>query len=141
MESNRIKSLISQDKRKSDRLNLSLKIFYKLSSSSKWIGPLLVENIGGDGLKLSSRIKLEKDTGINLKIELPRDPQPITVKGKVVWCEEKSLKHPDYSIGIEFSKMRSRDRKKFVKYIGKNILIEYLNGTETKFQEQTNENY
>ncbi|OPX30414.1 MAG: hypothetical protein B1H08_01795 [Candidatus Omnitrophica bacterium 4484_171] len=132
MKLDKIKSLVSQDKRKSDRLNLSLRIFYKLPSSSEWTGPLLVENIGGDGLKLNSKIKLKKDTEINLKIELPHEPQPITVKGKIVWCREKSPNLSGYSIGIEFSKMHPRDRRKFIKYIGKNILIEQLNriGTE-----------
>jgi len=127
MKLDKIKSLISQDKRKSDRLNLPLKIFYKLPSSSEWIGPLTIENIGGDGLRFRSRTKLNKNTEITLEIELPHEPKPIPVKGKIVWCEEISLKRLNYHIGVEFSKMRYQDRRRFVKYIGRNIITEYLN--------------
>ncbi len=80
MALDKIKSLLSQDKRKSDRLNLSLRIFYKARPSSKWIGPFIAEDIGADGLKFTSGTGLKKDIEITVRIKLSRELEPKKIR-------------------------------------------------------------
>ncbi|MCM8824124.1 MAG: PilZ domain-containing protein [Candidatus Omnitrophica bacterium] len=123
-----LKKRLLKEKRQSERLNSAIKIFYSLPPSSEWIGPILLIDISGGGLKFKSDKKIKRDTEINLKILLTNDSQPIITKGKITWYRESSLgnKKLNYVLGVEFYKMNRDDRVKFVTYICDNILNKYL---------------
>ncbi len=124
-----IKKLLTQDQRRSERLNLPIKIFYCLPPDSRWIGPIAIDDIGGHGLKFKIPERLTKNTELNLKISLPDDSNPIIVKGLVMWSKKTPEKQNIYEIGIKFRKMNYQDRQKYVKYICSNILLKYLDNT------------
>lgn len=130
-----IKLVLSKDKRKSDRLLLPLQISYAFPHKQKWIGPFTIDDIGGGGVRFKSKRKLKKNTEISLKIELPESDKPIICKGQVIWCKKisppqlKECRENEliYLIGIKFHKMNFYDRRRYINYICKNILIHYLN--------------
>ncbi|MCM8774373.1 MAG: PilZ domain-containing protein [Candidatus Omnitrophica bacterium] len=123
-----LKKHLLKEKRHSERLNSAIKIFYSLPPSLDWIGPILLIDISGGGLKFKSDRKIKRNTEINLKILLTNDSQPIITKGKITWCRGSYLenKKPNYVLGVEFYKMSRDDRIKFVTYICDNILNKYL---------------
>jgi len=132
----KVKSILSKDKRRTERLSLPITIFYTLYPHSEWTGPIPVEEIGGGGLKFKSKIRIKKNTEINLRIDIPHQP-PINVRGEVVWCKKisslttKQAKlSPLYTIGIRFYKMKYSDRQRFITYISEKILDEFLSKKE-----------
>jgi len=120
-----LNKLISSDKRKSERLNLPVRIFYTTSPDAKWLGPVSVEDIGGNGLRFNSEKKIGEGSEINIKIIFPEKEHPsIIVKASVIWCIKTSRN--TYNIGVKFHKMDYADRRRFVEYISDKIMLKYL---------------
>jgi hypothetical protein len=112
------------ENRKSERLTLRLPIFYTLDPNTPWIGPIVLDDIGGGGLKFESNKPIPKDTSLQLKIDLPDGNSPILFKGVVTWGRQSSPSHWD--IGIKFHKMKHRDRQRYLTYNCENILNQFL---------------
>jgi c-di-GMP-binding flagellar brake protein YcgR len=115
--------LLSQDKRKSERIELAVIVYYRFPREAEWQGPFNAVNIGGHGLSFILGKELAKHTELDLKIVLPQDPQrPIEVRGEVIWanpCDDR------YRLGVRFFKMKEDDRRRFVSYICDAILATY----------------
>ena len=127
---NRIKKIISKDKRKGERLHPKITAYYSRPEENKWLGPVILRDISGGGLKFNSSRRIKKDTELNLKIELPGDPKPILVKGRISWSKKASKPGASkiaYHTGLQFCKMDYKSRQKFVTFICTNILSGYLN--------------
>lgn len=121
---NDVRKFLSEDKRKSERLALPLLILYNFPPQEEWLGPLLVDDISGHGLKFTADSAIEKDSLFNLKILLPDDTmRPIAFEAQVYRCVKNKQK---YSIGVKFHKMNYVDRRRYVKYIGEKILLKHL---------------
>lgn len=119
-----IRQFFLKDKRKSDRLFLPIKIFYSLSLDAPWIGPVFVEDIGGYGLRFANDTKLSEKTELILKIVFPGDNnKPITLSGEVLWCGKEDEQQSDFSVGVKFEKMNYEDRRRYIKYISEEILL------------------
>lgn len=125
-----IKAILSKYKRKSERLDLGLPVFYSLAPYNKWVGPLTIDNISSGGLKFKVKKKIKHNTKIHLKINIINKTEPIIVQAKVIWCKEvvddKQSKQPNYIIGIKFIKMKDKDRRIFVNYLCEEILFNSL---------------
>ena len=125
-----IKKILARCKRKDERLTLPLIMSHCLPPSSKWSPPVMIDNISGGGLKFHSAKRLKSGAKFNAKIDLPNKLQPISINGKIIWCEKinskKDPKKPLYNIGVEFLKINNQDRHKFVSYLCEEILFQYL---------------
>ena len=130
----RIKKLLSEDKRKANRLALPIKIFYLLPNETKKIGPVTIVDIGGGGVRFQSKERIKKDTVIDLKIYLPHRSSPVAVKAEVIWCKKvpspkkkrAKTSRDIYGIGVRFRKMNYKNRREFVGFICENILSIHL---------------
>lgn len=115
--------LLSQDKRKSERLELAVTVYYRFPGETDWQGPTTAVNIGGYGLSIILGKEIAKLAKLDLKIVLPQGPQrPIEVEGEVVWVNPAEGR---YRLGIRFFKMKEDERRRFVSYICDNILVTY----------------
>jgi hypothetical protein len=120
-----LKRLFAQDKRKTDRLRLPIRIFCFPASCPNWQGPVLIRDISGQGVRFLSVDKLKTGSEVAFKIEFPEFNNPrILVKSKIIWCKE--LKTGGYEIGVNFNKMELSDRRRYVEYITEKILEKYL---------------
>ena len=130
-----LKDFITKDSRRSERLFIPVNLFYSYPSSTLWIGPQTVEDVGGDGLRFRSKTEIAENTELRLKINLTREQEPIIFMGKVARCEinEKTETLPtqnsegDYSIGVKFYKMDHEDRQRYVNFICGKIISKYFN--------------
>ncbi len=129
------KFFLAGDKRKAERLSLPIQFSFSLHdlpldvSSSEWMQPFRVNDIGGNGLRFIGINKIEQNTPLSLKIVLPDNPKPIIFVGESVWCQDISDANCStkiYAIGIKFRKMNHEDRKRFVAYISDQILLQYV---------------
>ncbi|MCP5007338.1 MAG: PilZ domain-containing protein [Planctomycetes bacterium] len=133
-EKDKLKELLSQDSRRSERLTLPMYLFYSHLPETAWIGPQSVVDVGGDGLRFQSEHSIAENSELQLKINLSKDPTPLIFKCKVVRCEKylnqkplPTAKNEDgYSIGVKFYKMAHTDRQKYVNFICGKILSSYL---------------
>lgn len=52
-------------------------------------------------------------------LELPQEPQPLTVNGTVIRCEQLSEAHPDgpYEVGVFFKEFQKRGETALLKYL------------------------
>ena len=116
--------MMSQDKRKSERVELAVILYYRLTGEAEWQGPHAAVNISGHGISFILSKEIAKLTEVDLKIVLPQDPQrPIEVKGEVIWVSPFGGR---YRLGVRFFKMKEDDRRRFVSYICDTILVTYL---------------
>jgi hypothetical protein len=130
-----IKEFFSGDRRKTDRLPLTLEVLYRIIPSPKWISPVALLDISGGGLKFKSPSRIKKSTELEFKIKIPPESYPIVTKAEVIWCRKvlasnspKSKEIPSlYIIGTKFYKMNKFDRQRFISYLTENILNIYLN--------------
>ena len=127
-----IKMLLSKDKRKTERLLLSLDIYYS-SENTDWIGPVAVTNISGGGLQFTNDQRIKNQTKLNFKIHLPNEAKPIKVTGEVSWCKNITSKNDKnktdqqlYTISVKFQKIAAGDKQRFINFICENILMGYL---------------
>jgi hypothetical protein len=117
-----LQNIVSQDKRRSDRIPVSLNIYFSLpSSASAWQGPLFMQDLSGHGLRFLSPRLIRKSSRLNLKIELPGLKSPIICKGEVSWTK-KDISKNAYHIGARFDKMATEDRQQFVRFIFQELL-------------------
>ncbi len=119
-----LKKLISEDARKSDRLQLPIKISYLINPQGEWSKAYPVEDIGGNGLKFCSTVPLTAHTAIKVKLFFPEPHlEPIVVKAEVAWSKHGGKCH---HVGVQFKKMQYEERKKFVSYICERIILKEI---------------
>lgn len=134
----KIKKIIDKDKRLCERLELPLKVYYFIESQgekSDWIGPVLLDNIGGKGFGFHNSIEIPKGSKLSIKILMENDLEPVFFSGEVVWIKEEiCLSSTEdgkdicvYSYGIFMKEKDPKAYQKFVNYISDNILDKYLN--------------
>lgn len=121
--------ILSSEKRKADRLSLSIPVFYSLAPEEDlWFSPIAVEDISGNGIRLLLKQHLKKNTYLWLKIDLTDGHPPILVRSCVTWSKRTSSPYNKgyaYSTGISFGKMSYEERRHFVQFICSNILLNY----------------
>ena len=130
-----IKIFLSNDQRKTERLLLTINIYYSIPPQGKWIGPLALNDIGGKGLGFKIPQRIKKNTPLHLKIELPTETKPIEAQGRVAWCKRitppkrkaKDTQSRLYNVGIQFTVMSEDDRQKFTTFFTESILSSFLN--------------
>ncbi len=119
-----IARLIKLDKRKFERLELDVSVYYRYPGEIDWLGPFTASNIGGNGLSIVLAKEIEKHAELELKIFLPQKPErPIEVRGEVIWINPVEGR---FNLGIRFLKMQEDDRRIFVAYICDSIMLTYL---------------
>jgi len=122
-----IKDMLIKDKRRSDRLKLKIKVFYRLQREANWSEIPEIKNLSGNGMSLSIERKIKPGEKIDLKLLLPEEAEyPIIAEGEIIWCDKDKQNPRLYSCGIDFIKMGPLSQKKFIFYISENLLVNNL---------------
>ncbi len=118
-----LKKIVSKDKRKSDRVPVSLNIFYSPVSfvGSSWKGPVVIQDLSGNGLRFLSPSLIRKKTRLNIKIVLPGSNDPVICKSEVSWTKRDAAEQA-YQIGVKFNKMEDDQRRRFVGFMFQELL-------------------
>jgi hypothetical protein len=132
----KMKELISKEKRLCDRLDLPLTIRYSLVNangvSGQWSEPVFLDNIGGDGLGFSDDMVLSKGDRLEIELHLPVDKKPFFLGAEVVWVQKNFVAHGEiscgkFSYGLRIFQLDDDARKKFEQFISDSIIDKYLN--------------
>ncbi len=107
-----------KDKRAHPRLNTLVDVVYKIHDKDGTGVVSLAKDVSASGLKLLHHKKVQLDTLLDIKIDLPQKEGLISALGKVVWYKRKG------GIGIKFLMIRPNDEQKHIDYIDKHLVEE-----------------
>lgn len=124
-----LKRILSQEKRKTDRLTTPVQISYQLPFSPDWSQPIVANDISGSGLQFSDSFEITPWTDITLSLHLRDTNTPITMRATVVWCQKQS--NGIFTKGIRFKIMDPNDRREFLKFIFTELLGRNANRIHT----------
>ncbi len=136
----KMKELLSQEKRVCERLELPLKIRFSLLDAKGTQGPwsefVLLDNIGGEGLGFSHDMVLAKGDRLAIELNLPVDKKPFFLGADVVWIQKNFVvkgEHSQgkFSYGLRIFECDDHARKKFEQFISDSIIDKYLNDEGT----------
>ena len=110
-------------RRRFKRLDLQLSVTYIRSGATKaklFSGKVL--NVSGEGIFVYAHDVLPITTELLLEIKFEEEPDPLKIKGVVVWLADKELQpHCCPGMGIQFIDLKSPAQKKIIEFIDKNI--------------------
>ncbi len=107
-----------RERRKGARIDLSIKVRYKVLERSWVEDKTLSRNITSEGIQLAVSEKLVKGNMLELEIYLPGEAKPISATGAVVWVREAPEDwRSDFDAGVRIIKMAPSDKDKILRYI------------------------
>jgi len=105
-----------KEKRKSQRINIPIKIKYKLSTKKRILHETISQDISGSGMKLHLSGPLEKGDILKAFLYFPQDVNPVGAVTKVIRCRRMfdGKKNPYFEIGARHVSINQKDRMRFV---------------------------
>ncbi len=112
---------VGKEQRRTQRFNITLDVSYKLLRSSQPNASTSSKDISEGGICIQSYEILPKGTPLETTINVPKSKEPVSIKGRVAWCEEVGQLDKDgkrtFSTGIEFLEMDKKQRERLLDYI------------------------
>lgn len=106
------------ERRRHARLNLSMKVDYKVTSTGEGQRSTLSRDMSLGGVLLLVSEKMDAGTPLELEIYLSEiDNQPVKTRGEVIWQGELGEREEGYyHTGIAFSGIKEEDKKRFADF-------------------------
>ncbi len=114
MSSKNIKT-IKDERRKSQRLKIPLKIHCKWSQKTKVLQEILSQDISGGGMRIKTSKPLKEGFHLKTLLYFPNASKPVHVTSEVVWCKrKKKAGNIYYDVGVKHLRIAKADRQRFV---------------------------
>ncbi len=98
-----------QEKRKSSRLQESIALRQR-AQDAKNIEVTQAENISAGGLRITTGMRLDIGSKLNIEVNVPRSPNPYYAQGEVVWLKKaKDSKNSKFDMGVKFLRIISKN--------------------------------
>lgn len=68
-----------------------------------------VENVSKGGVSFESRLLMHRGESVELKLRVPGEREPVSLKGEVRWC--KRARYGGYRVGVQFAPYGSSARR------------------------------
>ena len=116
-----------RDRRRAQRLEADLDVKYNLQKApSRFMAKS--KNISEVGIAVLIYEILPKDSLLEMEIRLPGTDEPLKVKGRITWCENRDGAERlsadgrrTFMAGIEFVENNERQRRQLLDYISKRL--------------------
>ena len=106
-----------EERRKFTRYSIPLKIAYVLDGQNT-MHKGVTKNISSLGIRFESNEERREGSGLELKLELPKAPNPVHAQGKLVWVRKQNLAdNSPFDIGMEFLKVEEDNKNTFLKFM------------------------
>lgn len=103
-----------KDKRMANRLNIPLKIEYKLLPKQRILKEVFLEDISGTGLRVSLNYHLNKGSRLKTLLYFPKEENPVTAFSEVIWCKKRAAdKRRLFDVGMKYIKVDQKDKERF----------------------------
>ena len=107
---------MEKERRKFKRFDAYMSVRYQTPQPEENRGIALSKDLSREGLKLNSPTQLSKGTTLDLELDIPDDPRPVRVTGKIVWSEALQGKDQGYDAGVRFMMMDPVDKFRVLDY-------------------------
>ena len=109
---------MEKERRKFKRFDAYMSVCYQApeTETEEARGIALSKDLCREGLKLNSPIQLPLGTQIELELDIPDDPKPVRVSGRIVWVEPQQGKDQGYDLGVRFLMMDPVDKFRVLDY-------------------------
>jgi len=105
------------ERRKFTRYAVPLKISYVLDGENV-INATTTKNISSLGIRFECEKNLKEGTGLELKLEIPKAPNPVHAEGKLIWVKKRTLEdNSPFDVGMEFVKIEEDNKNTFLKFL------------------------
>lgn len=121
------KKMRIRERRKFQRLNISIPVKYKFLPRKKILKEIFCKNISGGGLKLRLDYPLKKGDRLKTFLYFPGDSTPVTAFSKVTWCRRITQKGriACYDAGVQHLKIIPKDRQRLV-FLFCEMMLDYF---------------
>jgi len=103
------------DRRKASRLNIPLKIEYKLLPKQNILKETSLEDVSGTGLRVNLDYYLNRGSRLKTLLYFPEQENPVTAFSEVVWCKKRPAdKEKLFDVGMKYIKVDQKDKERFV---------------------------
>ncbi|MDO8603009.1 MAG: PilZ domain-containing protein [Candidatus Omnitrophota bacterium] len=107
-----------REKRRFIRFDIALKVSYIIRKELKAEKTGTTKDISAQGMQLLTEEKMETGDKVDLKIFVPEAPNPVHIRGVVVWSGESGIaKRHCHSSGIDFEKIEEDNKNTFLKFL------------------------
>jgi len=79
------------------------------------IGPTL--NISAGGMCVLMADPMREGTKPTLSFTLPDDPEPISCRGRIVWCRPSKIDPELFEVGVSFAEITDEARNRIVSFV------------------------
>lgn len=125
---------VSVDRRKAQRLDMPMRIQYKLMSRKKTLQETFCRDLSGGGVRLTLDHSLKKGSKLITHLYFPEESSPVTAITSVVWCKKimRENKKPVFDTGMKYIKIIPKDRERFVCLFCETMLNYFFKFNEKK---------
>jgi len=121
---------IKADKRKAERVEIPIRVSYKIVNKKSHAKEALCNNMGGLGFGLSAKEPLNADDRILVYFRSEKSKQAIRVLCRVVWC----LKEKEALFRVGVVALKVSNTPEFIDFICSNMMEHISNYNEVKCQ-------
>jgi len=126
METGHVIRLRKQERRKTQRLDLPLKIHYKWLKRKGVLQEIFAQDISGGGMRIRTEKAFRKGQRLKTLLYFPNTSKPIHVTSEVIWCKKRKLRGKTcFDVGVKHVYILPRDRERFV-FIFCEAMLNYL---------------
>ncbi|NQT07099.1 MAG: PilZ domain-containing protein [Candidatus Omnitrophica bacterium] len=106
-----------EERRKFTRYAIPLKMAY-IVDGENLVYKSTTKNISSLGISFESIKKLPEGADLELKLEIPKAPNPVHAIGKLVWVRKQTLEDSaPFDIGLEFQRIEEDNKNTFLKFM------------------------
>ncbi len=106
-----------EERRKFTRYTLGLPITYIVEGEDT-LYRSNTQNISSLGVRFQSPKSLKEGASLEVKLVLPKAPNPVHAQGKLVWVKKSSLEdNAPYDVGMEFMKIEEDNKNTFLRFM------------------------
>jgi len=86
------------------------------------VGPTL--NISAGGMCVLMADPMREGTTPNLAFTLPDEGQPITCKGRIMWCRSSKIDPDLFEVGLAFVEIADAERQRIMDFVDAHLTAE-----------------
>lgn len=114
------------EKRKAQRLDIPIKVKYRLSARDKILRESFCHNVSGSGMQITSDCPFKKGERLKSLLYFPGERKPVTAMSKIAWCRRSPVRPGRiFDVGIKHVKVYPQDRDRFV-FLFCEMMVNYL---------------
>ena len=97
------------EKRKSNRLHEQFAVRQR-AQDAKSVESTLAKDISTGGLRITTDMRVDVGSKLNIEVNVPRSPRPYYAQGEVVWLSKaKNGQEKKFDMGVKFLRIISKN--------------------------------